>query len=77
MATPDEIVKLGVDGIFQIWKEEKLRANGRSKAMKIVNAALNRIGLKEGLDSAKMEIRDLIEDYELHTKRLNQIAYSA
>lgn len=73
MATPDEIVKLGVDGIFQIWKEEKLRANGRSKAMKIVNAALNRIGLKEGLDSAKMQIRDPIEDYELHTKRLNQI----
>lgn len=72
-ATPDEIVKLGVEGIVQIWKEEKLRANGRSKAMKIVTAALNSIGLKEGLESARMEIRDLIEDYELHAKRLEQI----
>lgn len=72
-ATPDEIVKLGVEGIVQIWKEEKLRANGRSKAMKIVTAALNSIGLKEGLESAGMEIRDLIEDYELHAKRLEQI----
>ena len=72
-ATPDEIVKLGVEGIIQIWKEEKLRANGRSKAMKIVTAAVNSIGLKDGLESARMEIRDLIEDYELHTKRLEQI----
>lgn len=72
-ATPDEIVKLGVDGIVSLWKEEKLRANGRNKAMKIVSAASNSIGLKAGLESAKMEIRDLIEDYELHTKRLEQI----
>lgn len=72
-ATPNEIVKLGVEGIIQIWKEEKLRANGRSKAMKIVTAAINSIGLRDGLESARMEIRDLIEDYELHTKRLEQI----
>lgn len=70
VAIPDEIAKLGVDGIIQIWKKEKLRANGRSKAMEIVNAAVNSIGLKEGLESARMEIRDLIEDYERHTKRL-------
>ena len=72
-ASTDEIVKLGVDGIVQIWKEQKLRANGKSKAMKIVSAALNSIGLKEGLESAKMEIRELIEDYELHSKRLEQV----
>ena len=41
--------------------------------MKIVSAALNSIGLKEGLESAKMEIRELIEDYELHSKRLEQV----
>ena len=72
-ATPDEIVKLGVDGIVSLWKEEKLRANGRSKAIKIVTAATNSIGLRDGLESARLEIRDLIEDYELHTKRLEQI----
>ena len=72
-ATPGEIVRLGVDGIVSLWKEAKLRANGRSKAMKIVTAAMNSIGLRDGLESAGMEIRDLIEDYELHTKRLEQI----
>ncbi len=72
-ATPDEIVSLGVDGIIQIWKSEKLRGNGRKKAMEIVNAAMNSIGLKSGLTEARMEIRDLIEDYELHTKRLERV----
>lgn len=72
-ATPDEIVSLGVDGIIQIWKSEKLRGNGRKKAMEIVNAAMNSIGLKNGLTEARMEIQDLIEDYELHTKRLERV----
>ena len=72
-ATPDEIVSLGVDGIIGIWKSEKLRGNGRKKAMQIVNAAMNSIGLKSGLTEARMEIRDLIEDYELHTKRLERV----
>ena len=58
-ATPDEIVKLGVDGIVSLWKEEKLRANGRSKAIKIVTAATNSIGLRDGLESARLEIREL------------------
>lgn len=72
-ATPEEVVRLGVDGINQIWREAKLRGNGRKKAMQIVNAAMNSIGLKEGLTEARMEIRDLIEDYELHTKRLERV----
>lgn len=72
-ATPDEIVSLGVDGIIGIWKSEKLRGNGRKKAMQIVNAAMNSIGMKSGLTEARMEIRDLIEDYELHTKRLERV----
>lgn len=72
-ATPDEIVSLGVDGIIGIWKSEKLRGNGRKKAMEIVKAAMNSIGLKSGLTEARMEIQDLIEDYELHTKRLERV----
>ena len=72
-STPDEVVSLGVDGIIGIWKSEKLRGNGRKKAMEIVNAAKNSIGLKSGLTEARMEIRDLIEDYELHTKRLERV----
>lgn len=71
--TPEEIIKLGVDGIIQIWKDAKLRGNGHKKAMLIVNAASQSIGLTEGLDEARMEIRDFIEDYELQLTRLEKV----
>ena len=71
--TPEEIIKLGVDGVIQIWKEAKLRGNGHKKAMLRVNAASQSIGLTEGLEEARMEIQDLIEDYELQMKRLEKV----
>jgi len=71
--TPEEIIKLGVEGIIQIWKDAKLRGNGHKKAMLIVNAASQSIGLTEGLEEARMEIHDLIEDYELQLKRLEKV----
>lgn len=71
--TPEEIIKLGVEGIIQIWKDAKLRGNGHKKAMLIVNAASQSIGLTEGLEEARMEIQDLIEDYELQLKRLEKV----
>ena len=71
--TPEEIIKLGVDGIIQIWKNAKLRGNGHKKAMLLVNAASQSIGLTEGLEEARMEIQDLIKDYELQLKRLEKV----
>jgi len=72
-STPEEIVRLGVEGIIKIWKDAKLRGNGHKKAMLILNAAMKSIGLKAGLTEARMEIQDLIEDYELQTKRLERV----
>ena len=71
--TPEEIVKLGAEGILKIWKDAKLRGNGHKKAELILKAAMNSIGLKKGLIEARMEIRDLIEDYELQVKRLERV----
>ncbi len=44
--TPEEIVRLGVEGIIKIWKDAKLRGNGHKKAMLILAAAMRSIGLK-------------------------------
>ena len=44
-AIPEEIVKFGVDGILQIWKDAKLRGNEHKKAMPIVNTAMKSIRL--------------------------------
>jgi transposase len=70
---PDDIINLGVEGIQKIWRDAKLRGNGLKKAMKIVNAAANSIGLKEGLIEARMELVELIEDYELQMKRIERV----
>ncbi|MDT3844990.1 MAG: transposase [Bacillota bacterium] len=32
---PEDVIKLGIDGIIEIWKREKLRANGRKKAIRM------------------------------------------
>lgn len=62
-----------MEGIIKIWKDAKLRGNGHKKAMLILAAAMRSIGLKAGLTEARMEIQDLIEDYELQTKRLERV----
>ena len=43
------------------------------QALKILNAAMRSIGLRTGLTEARMEIQDLIEDYELQTKHLERV----
>lgn len=72
-ATPEDILELGVDGIIKLWKDAKLRGSGRKKAVQIVTAATNSIGLREGLEEARMEIQELIEDYELQAGRIERV----
>lgn len=62
-----------MEGIIKIWKDSKLRGNGHKRAMQILNATMRSIGLKVGLKEARIEIQNLIEKYELQTKRLERI----
>lgn len=61
---PEDIVKLGVDGIIRIWREAKLKGLGRKRAEALVKAAEHSIGYKKGLGAARMEISYLLEDIE-------------
>lgn len=72
-ATPEDILELGADGIIKLWKDAKLRGSGRKKAAGIVEAAANSIGLREGLGEARVEIQELIEDYELQARRIERV----
>lgn len=51
----------------------KFRANGHKKEIKTLNAAMRNIELKAGLTETRMEIQDVIEDYELQTKYLERV----
>lgn len=60
-ALPEDIIRLGADGINKIWREAKLRGTGYGKALKIVSAAGHSIGRTEGLLIARKEIKWEVE----------------
>lgn len=69
---PDDIIKLGANGINQIWREAKLRAVGMKKAETMIAAAVNSVGLKGG-EAARYELQYLIEDYETKQMQLQRV----
>lgn len=66
---PQDIVKLGVDGINKIWRDAKLRAAGLKRAKTLVTAAEHSIGSQEAPDSARIELKNLLNDYEIYKNR--------
>lgn len=66
---PKDIVKLGVDGVNQIWRDAKLRAAALKRVKTLVTAAKHRIGSQEACDSARIELKILLNDYEIYHQR--------
>lgn len=61
---PKDIVALGVDGIIKIWKDAKVRGTGKKRAMALVALAEKSIGEKTANEAARLELWQLLEDYE-------------
>lgn len=59
---PQDILKLGIDGIVEIWRSAKLRGVGVKRATSLYNAAKSSIGLQTGGNAVRMEIRHLLDD---------------
>ena len=70
---PGDIVKLGVDGINKIWRDAKLRAVGVKRAKTLVNKAEHSVGSHEAPEAARMELRILLEDYEVCHLRMEEL----
>ena len=68
--TPEDIVRIGIDGIMNIWKEAKLRGQGKAKAIQIYNAARDEIHCSQGLNAARLEVKWLAEDIRTAQERL-------
>jgi len=69
---PEDIIALDVDGVNQIWRTAKLRGVGLKRARTLVEAAEHSIGTREGKASARMEIRNLLDDYDLYKNRVDE-----
>lgn len=66
---PEDIVKLGVEGVNHIWREAKVRSVGLKKAKELVTAASHSVGVQNSQDAARIELQFLLFDYEMQVKR--------
>ena len=66
---PEDIVKLGVEGVNRIWRDAKLRGVGLKRARTLVTAAEHSIGSREAQEAARVELKILLSDYEMQTAR--------
>ena len=70
---PADIIKLGAEGIKQIWKDAKLRGRlGISRAQTLIEAAQESVGL-EGGEAARFRIWVLISDYRRKQEQLERV----
>lgn len=66
---PEDIVKLGVEGVNRIWRDAKLRGVGLKRAKTLVTAAQHSIGSREAQEAARIELKILLTDYETQSAR--------
>ena len=66
---PEDIVKLGVDGVNRIWRDAKVRGVGMKRAKTLVTAAEHSVGSREAQEAARIELQILLSDYRMQTKR--------
>ena len=69
---PEDVIALGAEGVNKIWRENKMRAVGIKRAVTLVEAAHNSVGVKGG-NCARMELRLLLEDYSVKRNQLQKV----
>ncbi|EOS45364.1 hypothetical protein C810_02638 [Lachnospiraceae bacterium A2] len=67
---PEDIRKLGVEGVDRIWRDAKLRGAGMKMAKTLVTAAEHSVGSTEAPEAARMELKNLLADMDVYTSRL-------
>ena len=72
---PEDIIKLGAEGINRIWREKKMRAIGIKRAKTLVEAAHNSVGIHGGA-GARCELKLLLEDYRRKQTQLEMVTQS-
>ena len=70
---PEDIKKLGAEGVNQIWRDAKLRGAGMKRAKSLVSAAEHSVGSKEAPEAARIELRHLLNDLDVYATRLDEL----
>ena len=70
---PEDIIKLGAEGMNRIWRNTKLRGAGMKRAKTLVTAAEHSIGSKEAPEAARMELKNLLDDMDVYASRMEEL----
>ena len=70
---PEDIVKLGVEGVNRIWRDAKLRGAGMKRARTLVSAAEHSVGSREAPGAARLELKNLLNDMDVYTSRQEEL----
>lgn len=73
---PEDIRRLGAEGVNRIWRDAKLRGAGMKRAKTLVTAAEHSVGSKEAPEAARMELRNLLSDMDVYASRLEELLQS-
>ncbi|MEG6570882.1 IS110 family transposase, partial [Thermoanaerobacterium thermosaccharolyticum] len=71
--TPAKILGIGAEEILAAWKKEINRAVGAKRALKLIEAASQSVGKRDGIEMAEIEIKIILEQYEMLVKQLKKI----
>ena len=69
---PEDILRLGVTGIVQVWRDRKCRKVGLKKAKELLEAAQESVGIPGG-EAARLDISILVTDYQTNLKQLERV----
>ncbi len=70
---PEDIIKIGEEGVNQIWRDAKLRGAGMKRAKALVTAAEHSVGSREAPEAARMELKNLLGDMDVYASRLDEL----
>lgn len=67
---PEDIRRLGEDGVNQIWRDIKLKGAGMKRAKTLISVAEHSVGSKEAPETARLELKNLLDDMDVYASRL-------
>ena len=70
---PEDIRKLGVEGVNRIWRDAKLRGAGMKRAKTLVTVAEHSVGSKESPEAARLELKMLLHDMDVYASRVEEL----
>lgn len=70
---PSIIIELGEIKVLEIWKKEIKQGVGKKRAQKLLEMAKETVGSKEANKTGLMELKFLLNEYDIYVKQLNEI----